>query len=343
MFTIELREDDYIMMSPKVLHHYLMSEQQEQKWDDILKKVPPAKLIIDGLEVYQFNYAMDIKSAIVEGNIIITQQPYATHIPYHTHNYLELIYVYQGQCTVLSDKEPILMDQGSIILINKDFPHRVLDTTKNDIILNIILKKDYLASNFLSRLSNKSIITNFLIESLIHERNSNKFLLFNTAHSHAVSDILEHILGEYFDKTLCSNEIIDSYLIILFSELIRLDENNKKINTQTTKNDVTVIDLLRYIEENYKECTLSQIGQHFNFHPNYVTKLLKQSTGKTFMDLLQLQKMNKAIMYLTDSNLSIPEIVEEIGYSSVTFFYKKFKETYSVTPHQYKKDKNKLS
>lgn len=325
------------MMNPKVLEAYLTGEQQTLQWADILKKVPPSKVIIGGLEVYQFNYAMDVKSAIVEGNIIITQQPYATHVPLHMHNYLEMTFVYKGSCTIVFDKEEhIRLEQGSLILINKEFPHRVLDTTRDDIVLNIILKKDYLSSSFLSRLSNKSIITGFLIESLIHERNSNKFLLFNTAGHAGIFDILEHILGEYFDKTICSNEIIDSYLIILFSELIRLDENNKKINTQTTRNDVTVIDLLHYIEEHYKDCTLNQMGQHFNFHPNYVTKLLKQSTGKTFMELMQQQKMNKAVLYLTDSNLSIPEIVEEIGYSSVTFFYKKFKELYGVTPHQYK-------
>lgn len=34
--------------------------------------------------------------------------------------------------------------------------------------------------------------------------------------------------------------------------------------------------------------------------------------------------------------MPIPEIAEEVGYSSVSFFYKKFNEIYQQTPKEYR-------
>ena len=78
----------------------------------------------------------------------------------------------------------------------------------------------------------------------------------------------------------------------------------------------------------------------FNFHPNYLSNLLKKGTGKSFKDLLQLQKINKAAMILMKYDLPIPKVVEEVGYSSVTFFYKKFKEIFHMTPYEIRKNNN---
>ncbi|WP_261380578.1 helix-turn-helix domain-containing protein [Neobacillus bataviensis] len=46
--------------------------------------------------------------------------------------------------------------------------------------------------------------------------------------------------------------------------------------------------------------------------------------------------MNQAALFLSNTDLPIPEIAQEVGYSSVTFFYKKFKELFNETPHWYK-------
>ncbi|XOJ03132.1 helix-turn-helix domain-containing protein [Paenibacillus polymyxa] len=57
----------------------------------------------------------------------------------------------------------------------------------------------------------------------------------------------------------------------------------------------------------------------FGFHPNYLSSLLKKGTGKSFKQLLQLQRISQAALFLSNSSLSIPEISEKVGYSSITF------------------------
>jgi YesN/AraC family two-component response regulator len=78
------------------------------------------------------------------------------------------------------------------------------------------------------------------------------------------------------------------------------------------------------------------MGQSFGFNPSYLSTLLKKGTGKAFKELLQIQRLNQAALYLSNTDLPIPEIAQEVGYSSVTFFYKKFKELFNETPHCYK-------
>ncbi|MCB7069252.1 helix-turn-helix transcriptional regulator [Caldibacillus sp. 210928-DFI.2.22] len=172
------------------------------------------------------------------------------------------------------------------------------------------------------------------------KRKSNRYLLFNTGHNRKIADIVNQIMCEYFDKGLYADEIINSYLIILFSELIRNNEIVAKYTIQSEQNNASLIAFLQYIEENYKDCTLTSMAEQFNFHPNYLSNLLKKGTGKSFKDLLQLQKINKAAMILMNSDLPIPEVVEEVGYSSVTFFYKKFKEIFHMTPYEFRKKNN---
>ncbi|UHA58544.1 AraC family transcriptional regulator [Metabacillus litoralis] len=170
----------------------------------------------------------------------------------------------------------------------------------------------------------------------MESRESNRYLLFNSG-KRKIIEVVNNIVWEYFHKRIYSDEIINSYLVILFSELIREDEISQRHTHIPNSNNYTLIDFLQYIEENYQDCTLTSMAKHFNFHPNYLSNLLKKGTGKSFKDLLQLQKISKAGLMLVNSNLPIPEIADQVGYSSVTFFYKKFKQIFDMTPSDYRK------
>ena len=46
--------------------------------------------------------------------------------------------------------------------------------------------------------------------------------------------------------------------------------------------------------------------------------------------------MNVAAAYLKNTNYSIQEISEKVGFSNQTFFYKKFFEIYKSTPKEFR-------
>jgi AraC family transcriptional regulator, melibiose operon regulatory protein len=324
------------------LESYLDSLKFDINEEKVLKEYKPTFKDIDGDRVYLFNRGFDIRDLPIEENVSISQQPYDSDIPLHMHNYIEMMFVYRGTCTVKVKGKKIDLKKGELILINKETPHSVGATTKQDIVINIILKQDYLSPSFLSRFSQKSIISQFMIESLLSNRRQNHFLIFRSGEQTNVIEIMENIMCEFFERDFCSGEIIDSYLIVLFSTLIRY-KNNLTSQEQLNQNDNTsLLDFLRYIEDNYKNCSLVKMGQKFGFNPSYLSTLLKKGTGKSFKELLQIQRLNQAALFLSNSNLPIPEIVEEVGYSSVTFFYKKFKELYHDTPYNYREKNTSL-
>lgn len=301
----------------------------------VIKEYNPLTVMINGEPVYLFNKAFDINDSPIEENISISQQPYGSVIPLHMHDYIELMFVYRGTCTVLIKGKRVHLNKGELIFINKEVPHSVAATTKDDIVVNIILKQDYLSPSFLRRLSQKSIISQFMIESLVSHRKHNQFLIFKPE-GIKVTEIMENIMCEFFERDFCSTEIIDSYLVVLFSTLIRTNNIQTRYEAVDDKNIVSLLDFLTYIEDNYRDCSLVKMGQTFGFNPSYLSTLLKKGTGKSFKELLQIQRLNQAALYLSNTDLPIPEIAQEVGYSSVTFFYKKFKELFNDTPHSYK-------
>lgn len=330
-------------MDPMQLKSYLLTKQSIEKMENIEALLPSKKIKVLNQEVYLFNKTIDIhKQALIEESIFITQQPYNSHIPLHVHHFIELTYVFSGACEIVINHKTFHLTQGEIVLVDKNTPHTVKEISKDNLIVSITLKKNFLSPSFLSRFSSQSMISKLLIDSVMTNRQTNRYLLLNAGKNKKIIDILNQIICEYIDKRLYSEEIINSYFIIFFSELIRQNEI-----TQSTKNNhdskkYSLSAFLQYIEDHYLSCSLIDMANHFGLHPNYLSSLLKQGTGKSFKELLQLQKMSKASIYLLNSNLPITAIVEEVGYSSPTFFHKKFKQVYGMTPRDFRQ-KSKMN
>ena len=132
------------------------------------------------------------------------------------------------------------------------------------------------------------------------------------------------------------NEVLESYVIILFTELLRTWRDDSK-ERESFSHNVQVLELLSYIEENYESCTLSEMGKKFGMHGNYLTALLKEKTGRSFLEHIQEQKLKKARMLLENTDISITDMIPLCGYNNLNFFYRKFKETEGCTPAQYRK------
>jgi AraC family transcriptional regulator, melibiose operon regulatory protein len=298
--------------------------------------------VLNGRPVYAFNMIFDPAINPIEDNIFISQcLPYAS-VPMHIHQYIELIYVYKGKCTVILQDHEITLSEGGMILIDKNTPHTIKEISRSDFIIEMKLKHDYLSTGFLSRFTNKSIISQFLIDSLIDSRRANNYLYFPIEVRSKVVGIMEQIMCEYFERDFFSADMINGYLFILFTELIRQSNSSTSIQKDDIKQkDAIVLDFLKYIDDHFTDCSLTEMADHYKYHPNYISAVLKKATGNSFKDLLQIQRLNKAALYLTNSDLPIPDIAEEVGYSSISFFYKKFNEVYSQTPKEYRDNKSK--
>nr|WP_252735665.1 helix-turn-helix domain-containing protein [Zobellia sp. B3R18] len=64
---------------------------------------------------------------------------------------------------------------------------------------------------------------------------------------------------------------------------------------------------------------------------------IRNSTGLTPAKFLEIYILNEGARILRYSNLSIKEIVAELGYSDSSYFIKAFKKQFKKTPMEYRK------
>ena len=123
----------------------------------------------------------------------------------------------------------------------------------------------------------------------------------------------------------CFREVIQSQDILTKNNCdIKMDLLTEKLNI--------------YIDNNICSITLESLAEFLGYSTIYTGNLVKKLTGKSFSKLVQSKKCKLAAKQLLNSNLSIKEIINNIGYENESFFRKIFKEKYGQTPFSYRRN-----
>ncbi len=270
------------------------------------------------------------------GKIKITKHSRFAEVPMHIHNDIEMNYVYSGQCTQIINDQTVTLTEGQICIVDTGAPHAILATGENDIIVNISMSREYFSTSFLSRLSSHSMITDFLVNAISDNQTHNRYIIFHSENSRKLGLFIRELLCEYYDQSLCSEEMIDCYMVLIFSELLRVFQFDTNQKHAKSSSHPSVIEILHYLEENFQTCTLASTAEHFNFHPNYLSALLKKSTGRSFKQLILTHRMTRSSLLLSNTDTPVYHIAADIGYDNLSFFYRKFKDYFGVTPNEYR-------
>lgn len=279
-------------------------------------------------------------SIMNQHNICLHQESRFTLIPPHVHSVIELSYIYRGSMTQIINGEKITLQQGDICILDRNTVHEILPLSQEDIVITIDMQKKYFTESFLSRLATQGLVSHFLVAALSENHNQQQYLLFHRQEDINVHFLIQQLLCEYYDYDICSDEIMDAYMVVLFSSLLRMYQKDPNSISDNSEDNTLLLLILRYIEANYQTVTLDSLAKIFGFHPNYLSSYIKKHTGKTFKELIITQRMLQAAFYLKNTSLAISEISEKICYQNQGFFYKKFKEYYQMSPAEYRKNES---
>ncbi len=96
---------------------------------------------------------------------------------------------------------------------------------------------------------------------------------------------------------------------------------------------------LEKIEKEYanSEISLVSISNDIAISPNYLSSVIRKSTGSTFVDLLTKKRVEKAKELLTTSNMKIREITEQCGYNDQHYFSYCFKKYVGMSPNAFRR------
>jgi len=255
----------------------------------------------------------------------------------HKHDYLEMMFVYSGKIKQEIEGEKVVIEKGEILLLDMNVEHSIEVAGVSDIAINVLIKKEFFDWIFMSQIADNDLISNFVVEAIYGKNEFKQYIHFKTSKNEKVCNFMLQILMEYYDKKNGMETAIRAYIMLLFNELLRDYKKYLSIDMVTKIDSTISTEILNYINSNYKDITLKNMADHFSYNPDYIGKLVKKIIGKTLTELVKEKKIKQAEYLLHNTKMSVIDVITEVGYSNVSYFYRQFKEQVGVTPDEYRK------
>ncbi len=106
-------------------------------------------------------------------------------------------------------------------------------------------------------------------------------------------------------------------------------------NDESVKDD-RLITMLNYIQTNYQNVTLEDMANEFHLSTPYISKYIKDKSGKTFGEHVTQTRLKRAKTLLKNGNMTVENISYAVGYPNAEHFIRLFKRTFNMTPIQYR-------
>ncbi|MBQ7054257.1 MAG: AraC family transcriptional regulator [Oscillospiraceae bacterium] len=131
---------------------------------------------------------------------------------------------------------------------------------------------------------------------------------------------------------------LEELLIRLMQSEGIIDRQARKSVAAGTRNDRLITDSIikALTEKIYGTTTLDEVCAGVLFSKSHLKALFKKNTGYSIMDYYTHLKLERAKILINEGNLSISDIAELLGYSSIHYFSRVFKAKTGMTPTEFK-------
>lgn len=242
----------------------------------------------------------------------------------HYHDYYELFYLCSGKLSYLIDdiKQIHTLKKGDCVCIPPDVLHQTFRTHGQCKRIVITFSREYLLDYF-----------NFdTVEQLLCVF-ENRIITPNVEDKKRLDVIMHEILNEtekdgYGKSFLLIAEIL--YILYNSNQVMKPDTRNK-IKSLATK-------MIKYMESNYfKINSLNDLADEFGITKQHIIRLFKEQTNITPIKYLNSIKIRKSCNLLLETDYSIDQISQMVGFNSGKYFCSLFKKITNMTPLVYRK------
>ena len=276
-------------------------------------------------------------SKLLDKGRLIELRPHTrfVHFPRHRHNYVELVYMCSGSTThIINDKETIVLKEGDLLFLNQNATQEILPAAESDIAVNFVILPEFFNVSF-SMMQEENVLRDFLLSTLSGGDSLLSFLHLSAKDILPVQNLLENMIWTIYEKHPGTNSIVQTTMGLLLMNLSAFAENiNKGLPDRYDENMIFTV--LKYIETRYKNGTLTEISAEINEPAYFVSRLLKKHLNKNFKELLQERKLQQAVFLLKQSTLTVEKIMAAVGYDNSSYFHRKFREKYGMSPNEYR-------
>lgn len=259
---------------------------------------------------------------------------------WHHLNFIKIMYVLNGEFLInISNKDHIILKQGNFILVPPNMKQSVFSYHDDDMIVNIFLKTSTFEQTFASLLLASNDLAPFFWK-VMYGKDESSLIWFKMDTDPYLDEIICKMLDENDAPRSGGNFFMISNVMAFLGHALYHHRDTISSIWNTQLQDNTFPAVIQYIHDNYNTITLPSLAEHFGRSEGYMSRYIRQETGYSLTYLLKEFKMKQAGKMIRDTNFSIAQVMYEVGYTDISYFYRAFKEYYGMTPLDFrKKDK----
>ena len=254
-------------------------------------------------------------------------------VPWHWHDEVEIVLVVNGATKLECIGHSAVLQQGEMVLINAGVLHRFTDVGSEDCrILNVLFKPRLLGGDPSSLLHTK------YVKPVVSNRS---FLFYSFSQQQAwQAEAIEHLRSAFsgwasseigYEMQMTSS-VMQCWLLLCRNEPHLLSETPKGAGSERRVQKV-----MEFIQTHYADAiSVADISYSANISESECYRMFKQTLNCTPNGYLMSYRLRVAAGMLSESPRKITDIAASVGFSCPAYFAKKFRQSYGVSPKQYR-------
>ena len=235
----------------------------------------------------------------------------------HTHNHTELFFIVSGKGQFLIEDQVFPVDVNNLVIINPNVTHTE-DSLNAQPLEYIVLGIDG-------------------IELATSENSNGQFCILDHYESMEISPCLRNILREMALKSTGYEDICQAYMEILIIRLMRSTSLAVQAEPQSISSNRQCAAVRRYIDLHFKEpLTLEQLSEEAHMNKYYLSHVFKREYGVSPINYMISKRIEESKYLLAETDLSMSQIAQLLGFSSLSYFSQVFHRTQAVSPKEYR-------
>lgn len=254
-------------------------------------------------------------------------------VPWHWHNEIEMVIVIEGSTKVEYVNGSVEIKEGEGIFINSNILHRMTQTSLVDChIINFVFKPEFIGGRYDSRIYNdyiKPICSNHSLSTIK--------LTPKTNWETSIIEKIKKALEIYTEQTYGYEILIQSMLLDTWYTLCTNQQHLLKLPIPTTESKTRLDKIITFIHCNYnKKIAVKDLASIADISESECYRLFRKALHMTPNDYILTHRMQVAVVKLIETNHSVLTIAYDIGFGTPSYFSKKFKQQYNMTPKDFR-------
>jgi len=255
-------------------------------------------------------------------------------IPYHWHPELEIITVESGRVSLTISDQIYEGERGDVFFAAGEELHEIRATGQENQFLSFVFAADFLEFARADQVENELLAP--LAAGQLHFVTA---LRQGEPGQAEIRSLLERITQVCTSKPTGYQLSVKAALLTIVSVAAEHSLlERRKVRPHKDYKQQQLKAILAYMGDHFAEpVRLAEISSHFGLSPQYFSTFFKENFGRTFVQHLNSLRIGKAARLLRETDLPIMEIGFRVGFDNFSYFIKRFRAVYGVSPSHYRK------